>query len=647
MKNLLSLTFIISFLCLDVTAQTSLQHSQRQPKQMIASCDTTGNTVLLKWFGKDVLFKNGVYLYRTNVATKEKKQLNEKPIKRKTYSLKADAFKKDTTLKRYVELLDNNSSNIKEILAVFILLKVLESNDFAKYSGLYFEDTTASEGETYYYEFSQADNPKQCAGISNLITAGKYVIENAPDSLSAKAGDSKVALKWGLDEYRYWAVNIERAEATIPTTIPTTIFTTPTISTSVATSTKPPTPTIPSPTNFVLINPQPILISPVPKQDGTTGLPEKFFEDKTVQNGKTYFYRVVGLDYFNRPTLYSEIVTAQPKDQTPPAPPQNVRSQIGLYDITITWENAFKSNDLAGYRVYRKKGRSKDFEALNTELLPVDENIFYDTVSESGTYCYVVAALDFSNNEARSLETTKELIDIFPPSVPTLYDMISDTGKIYLQWSSVSAKDLLGYRIYRTVTSDKNSHYVLLNATPLRDTFFTDALPRNAKNKFCYKVVSVDSLFNMSDYSNVQCAAMPDVEPPEQPVIKRIIADSGYPLVVWLANAEPDLFHYKLNRFSQEDTVKWEKTILSGENVFRDITAKQGVLYRYVLSAIDSNQNVSVPSKSYAFRSMITISENVAKSKNIIKSKGIARQTKEQTKEQTKKQQPKQQTKKL
>jgi hypothetical protein len=142
----------------------------------------------------------------------------------------------------------------------------------------------------------------------------------------------------------------------------------------------------------------------------------------------------------------------------------------------------------------------------------------------------------------------------------------------------------------------------------LKDTFFVDMLPRNAKNKFCYKIASVDTLFNMSDYSNVECVKMPDVTPPEQPVIKHIYADSsGKPLITWLSNAEPDLLFYQLHRFSvnqsaQKDTAHFTQNIPPAQNTFKDITAMEGIQYSYVLTACDSNQNISAPSKQYTFR---------------------------------------------
>ena len=301
------------FLTVIIAAAIGSAHSQRQ-SQMVAACATNApasasnnkSNVLLKWFGKEVIFKNGVYLYRVHPESGQRVKLNEKPIKTGTVPISAEAFKTDSTLEKYVALLDKNNSNLKDLLAVFVMLKALESNEYAQYAGLFFEDTAAITGEEYYYEFWDAGSGTKaggaaCTGLSNLITAGKYFTENSPDSLTAEAHDSKVSLKWNPDEYRYWGVHIERAEMPAATD-----------------------------TEFITLTSRPIIISPVQKQDGGSGLPEKFYEDKTVQNGKTYLYRIVGLDYFGRKTLHSAVVSAQPKDKTPPAPPQNLRSEIGL-----------------------------------------------------------------------------------------------------------------------------------------------------------------------------------------------------------------------------------------------------------------------------------------------------------------------------
>jgi hypothetical protein len=111
----------------------------------------------------------------------------------------------------------------------------------------------------------------------------------------------------------------------------------------------------------------------------------------------------------------------------------------------------------------------------------------------------------------------------------------------------------------------------------------------------------------MSDYSNVECVKMPDVTPPEKPVIKHIYSDSiGCPLVTWLPNVEPDLHFYQLHRFStghtQNDTAHFMQNIPSAQNTFKDTTALGGVQYHYILTASDSNNNISEPSKQYTFR---------------------------------------------
>lgn len=61
------------FLTVIIAAAIGSAHSQRQ-SQMVAACATNApasasnnkSNVLLKWFGKEVIFKNGVYLYRVH-----------------------------------------------------------------------------------------------------------------------------------------------------------------------------------------------------------------------------------------------------------------------------------------------------------------------------------------------------------------------------------------------------------------------------------------------------------------------------------------------------------------------------------------------------------------------------------------------------
>ncbi len=190
-----------------------------------------------------------------------------------------------------------------------------------------------------------------------------------------------------------------------------------------------------------------------------------------------------------------------------------------------------------------------------------------------------------------------------PPPVPEGLVSEADTGLIRLSWNAVLADDLLGYRIYRTVDKDDPQRFVLLNADPVRDTFYLDTLPKNARNFFYYKVVSVDSSYNMSDYSAFAKSQMPDVEPPVKPVIIAVDTEGGDLKLRWIKNVEPDLLGYDLFRADRQDSSS--KKIINSRTIdplmseFTDRWAEQGTTYVYFLQAIDSAGNRSPMSDGF------------------------------------------------
>lgn len=80
------------------------------------------------------------------------------------------------------------------------------------------------------------------------------------------------------------------------------------------------------------------------------------FTDKTVNNGRKYFYKVQSLSVYDQATVgggESEIVTAVAIDRTPPVHPAGVRVVRTAKTIKIFWEPV-EEKDLKGYRVYRR-----------------------------------------------------------------------------------------------------------------------------------------------------------------------------------------------------------------------------------------------------------------------------------------------------
>jgi fibronectin type 3 domain-containing protein len=546
-----------------------------QERMVVSNASVNGQTcVWIKWYDEKVFYPEGVNIYRTSQASAQRIKLNDKPVKKGDYPIPKQLFLTDTTLTRYVEMAEKaKPEEVKGLLSLFLIVKTFENNEYAKYAGIMQEDCMVISGETYSYEvYEIIDGREKLIEKSPFLLVNTFVPDRSPDSLQIVAGDGKVSMRWKPETQRYWGINVYRKTM--------------------------------DETSFRLVTKRPIMLSEVPKEDGSIDYPDTFYAEENLRNGMAYTYKIQGIDYFFRPTLFTEEITVTPKDKTPPAAPHNVHADVGLLDITLTWQNDFPSSDMKGYTVYRRKGRKGKNMPINGMLLSPAQTIYHDTVSGPGAYIYHVAAVDSSGNEGLSFPTVGEVLDIFPPAPPTGLQVAADTGRIQLSWNPNPEKDLMGYRIYRTVGANRDDNYVLLNAKAIQATQFTDSLPRNAKNFFFYKVAAIDSAYNMSKYSDPRSARMPDVIAPREPFIIGVIQEARSLRIEWLSNAESDLMGYAIYRFQPSDsagTLQRLNTSLikAGTHLFTDHWIEKNMTYRYYLTAVDSTGNISAPSVPY------------------------------------------------
>jgi len=136
------------------------------------------------------------------------------------------------------------------------------------------------------------------------------------------------------------------------------------------------------------------------------------YQDTAVENGKAYYYRVRAVDRPGTPwreSLDSEEAAAQPRDLTPPEPPQGLTVIPGIGRVFLTW-NENRERDLAGYRVYRSGKKGGEAELLTES--PIRRTTYSDeTVRPGMTYYYSLSAVDRSGNESarsREIKTSTE-----------------------------------------------------------------------------------------------------------------------------------------------------------------------------------------------------------------------------------------------
>ncbi|MDR1225467.1 MAG: hypothetical protein LBK47_01030 [Prevotellaceae bacterium] len=528
--------------------------------------------VMLKFVDEKVIFPEGVTVYRS-ADGQQWQRLTDKPLKMGSYTPTQAELKADSLLPQYLDMAASLKSSPQEGAALLVaMLKALESLPFARYLGIAYIDGQVENGQTYYYKVCRmVKGAEQQLEVTAPVTMAPFTPTAPPDSVKLNAKDGVVTVTWKPNPLRFWGVNVYR-------------------SSSVDTA-------------YRQVNELPLVASTRPGPDGREGYASEFYADATVNNAMVYRYRIAGIDFFGRPTQLSEPIEARPLDKTPPLFPDKVQGEVDKLLVNLTWDNHLQSDDMWGYYVYRGASYYQPFARVSA-LLPATANAYTDTVAESGSYYYYVAAVDFAENEGKSTKISVEVPDVFPPAKPRVASVVADSGVITVRWHRNTEKDLAGYQLYRAANGAGSSAYVPINPKPLTDTVFTDKLPFVAKNFFYYRLHAIDHAHNRSEPADVVYARMPDVVAPQQPFIKEVKQEGSTLVVEWLPNTDDDLMGYHVRRFEADKepaSAAQVNASLLGRQAFRftDRFLSPNVLYKYYLTAVDSSGNASVPSGYY------------------------------------------------
>ena len=544
----------------------SLNLFSQEKVKVITAVAENNNGIIVKWYGKHVFTGNKVNVFRTKTGSENWEKINTTPIKKQT-ELPQELLNKDEAFVVIKNSIDKSKpEDLNGFMVLIIMIKSVEYPAFADYLGIQFLDKTAVKGQSYKYKVVTVEN--KTLGISTPISFNAYVPANAPDSAQITIKNYVPMLSWKPDENKFFGYAVYRTD---------------------------------NKGNVLKrISNQPIIVT----KDKDGHYPKYNFVDDTMNIGDIYHYQIVGMDYFGRESKKSRKLTAIIKDVTPPLPPSTVKATIKGKHIQLFWQTT-NSQDLAGYNIYRSLKKDTGFQKINKTLVNKKNQIYNDTASDIGVLYYKIATVDTAGNEAFSYVEPAEIKDVFPPATPTKIICKADTGKIIIQWQPNTEPDLQGYLVYRTVNKNDAAKFLLLNKEPIKKNTYIDILPKEAKNKFFYKVVAIDTSSNRSNYSLFAVTSMPDIIPPKKPVIKTATVVDNHIRIEWFPDFNSDLAGYNIYRSAKNDTTNQNKKlninpIANDVNLFTDIFAKQGIEYVYSVEAFDTSGNHSDLSDSFS-----------------------------------------------
>jgi fibronectin type 3 domain-containing protein len=345
---------------------------------------------------------------------------------------------------------------------------------------------------------------------------------------------------------------------------------------------------------FEKINSAPVQVQASRNANGTMNVAPYFYSDTTLKQGQRAFYKVRGVDFFADDGPFTQPVMG--KIKVDPHPAVLLRPTVEAKEtfIDINWQPS-SDKDILGYNIYR----SQKYEGADTKLNEhlVQGTFFRDiSVQVDLNYFYSVTAVNRGGYESlRSLNALGLAKDVTPP--PVVQGLVGEAEKatIKLHWDGVTAKDLLGYRIYRTLRPD-NIDWALINNEMVADPFHDDVLTKNlSRYPYYYRITAVDTHYNESAPSGVVKVQLPDVTPPRAPGFTGSSVRGGNVSLTWNDVDVYDLAGYHIYRSVAGKRLKITSELV-GLSSFVDASSPVAASVVYEVTAVDKSGNESTPS---------------------------------------------------
>lgn len=552
--------FFFTFFCSSLYGQTGSVHVQNNVDN-----STSEAPIQIKWYSQNVLFPEGVNVYRTEYGRDAWLKLNDAPIFRK-YAISEQEVTRDSSLLLFTELIDEGGWEVFEgiggILKMNAIIKSFSSTVYADFLGIFYEDYTSSPGKTYVYRINQYQNGREVLlAQSEPIKAGPFVPGDSLSGFVANQleGETTIQLDWDIDESLFYGVNLYRSIQGA---------------------------------DFVKLNDNPLVISLAGK-DGVLEYPSPKYVDLDLKENITYAYYAVGVDFFNEETRPSKTVSILLEDVTPPNPPKYLDRELDTMKISLKWSPP-EGQDIKEVKLFRGSSSDGPFNVIYTTK---DATSYIDSLEIPGPYFYYVSSFDFSGNESKSRMVYADIKDLEPPLPPSGLAVTTDTGRYYLQWDENREADIFHYRVFRKANSRNGKGSFLLMPKFPQEASYEYRLPKNTLNAMSFYVVAVDTAGNISTPSQVVTAQMPDVVPPQMPQFRGVSTKENQITVQWYKNADADLRGYNLMRADSVLPLVYEQvnsSLLSpAVYQYTDENIEVGKSYLYSLEAIDSTGNKS------------------------------------------------------
>jgi fibronectin type 3 domain-containing protein len=566
-QSIMNVKIIILTLCIFCFAI----NTQAQAGKVFVGNSQVGNAILVKWVNTALYEKDGFLVYRREIGQTDWVAQTDSPIVQLPALdiPAADRKGEMALLEDYV--LNNDLTKAEGMSKMLLSMKLVESEAFATFLGLFYKDEKVVTGKTYEYKVTTASDKE--VGVSAAIMVKPFEPIPSLKNISLFMDDVQdkwAKFSWTAETERYLGVNVYRSA---------------------------------DGSDFQKMNNNLIVPSRIKLADGSRKYPDFFYDLKSHEYGVRYVYLLRPLDFFGREGVDSAPFEVEVLDKRPALAPRDITAgRLSGKQILLTWAESVSLN-IKGYNVFTARTADGKYAQMNEELLPTGTSEYVTTIEDWGDYFFYVEVINIADVPTRSSKTGCSILDNVPPQAPIGLTSKANSGSIDLLWTANSEPDLLGYAVFRSIKNDPTKPYERITPEIIKTANFKDNLNKVAQNEFFYKVAAIDTAFNISTPSDFAVSAMPDVTPPIPPTIIKVKLEENGNTIQWLPSMGEPISNYIVYRCNGEDTTNCQiisDNLLTGTtNQFLDETAEKGSLIGYKIIAKDEVGNLSVASNIF------------------------------------------------
>jgi len=324
-----------------------------------------------------------------------------------------------------------------------------------------------------------------------------------------------------------------------------------------------------------------------------------YYSDTLVDANTSYQYRIVGVDSFGEESPASDAVSAKMLPPLDRDPEFTGVSTVNNNSVLLNWYYDTEA-DIKGFKIYRSKSPKSKKSIILTGSDPLQRS-FTDPQPMNDNY-YFLSVYNDSYERINPFPIFAQLVDSIPPAPPTKPSGYCDSlGCVHLAWNRHADDDVIGYRLLRSNSEDKN--FMMCVPYMIADTFYVDTINLNTlSKKIYYKLIAVDSRSNQSDPSDVAIISRYDSIAPVAPSISSISMRKSKVLLNISKSPSKDVEKYVVYRkLANADIFDTLAVVAPSQLSYTDETAFQGEKYHYGIQAVDDYGNRSeIAKQSFA-----------------------------------------------